>query len=91
MLTDAAIKALRTRDKPYKVTDRDGMYLVVQPSGTIVFRFDYRMHSRRETLTLGRYGAAGISLARARQRPSCAQIQMQIREIRWRLSGCECW
>ena len=68
MLTDAAIKALRTRDKPYKVTDRDGMYVVVQPSGTIVFRFDYRMHNRRETLTLGRYGAAGISLARAREK-----------------------
>ena len=44
------------------------MYLVVQPSGTIVFRLDYRMNGRRETVTLGRYGAAGISLARAREK-----------------------
>lgn len=68
MLTDAAIKALRPRDKLYKVVDRDGMYVVVQPSGVIVFRLDYRLNGRRETVTLGRYGPAGLSLARAREK-----------------------
>ena len=68
MLTDSGVKALKPKEKSYKVTDRDGMYLVVQPSGTIVFRLDYRMNGRRETVTLGRYGAAGISLARAREK-----------------------
>lgn len=69
MLTDVALKNLKPREKPYKVTDRDGMYAYVSPGGSISFRFDYRMHGRRETLTLGRYGPAGLSLARAR-RPS---------------------
>ena len=68
MLTDAAIKALRPKDKLYKIVDRDGMYVVVQPSGAIVFRLDYRLNGRRETLTLGRYGPAGLSLARAREK-----------------------
>ena len=68
MLTDAAIKALKTKDKLYKVVDRDGMYVVVQPAGAIVFRMDYRLNGRRETLTLGRYGASGLSLARAREK-----------------------
>jgi integrase len=68
MLTDAAIKALRPQGKLYKVVDRDGMYVVVQPSGAIVFRLDYRLNGRRETLTLGRYGPAGLSLARAREK-----------------------
>ena len=68
MLTDSGVKSLKPKDKSYKVTDRDGMYLVVQPSGMIVFRLDYRMNGRRETVTLGRYGAAGISLARAREK-----------------------
>ena len=36
----------------YKVADRDGMYVVVQPSGSIVFRYDYRMNGRRETCLL---------------------------------------
>jgi integrase len=68
MLTDAAIKALKPKDKLYKVVDRDGMYVVVQPSGAIVFRLDYRLNGRRETLTLGRYGLSDLSLARAREK-----------------------
>ena len=62
MLTDAALRSLKPKKKMYKASDRDGMYVTVQPSGTIVFRFDYRLNDRRETLTLGRYGAAGLSL-----------------------------
>jgi integrase len=68
MLTDTAIKALKPQQKFFKVSDRDGMYIVVQPSGAIVFRFDYRLNGRRETLTLGRYGPQGLSLARAREK-----------------------
>lgn len=68
MLTDVALKNLRPKAKPYKVTDRDGMYAHVSPSGAISFRYDYRLHGRRETVSFGRYGAAGISLARARER-----------------------
>lgn len=35
MLTDAALKNLKSKDKPYKVTDRDGMYVRVGTNGTI--------------------------------------------------------
>ena len=65
MLTDAALKYLKPKDKIYKVTDRDGMYVLVKPSGTLTFRLDYRMNGRRETVTFGKYGPAGLSLARA--------------------------
>ncbi len=68
MLTDAGIKALKPKDKLYKVVDRDGMYVVVNPSGAVAFRYDYRLNGRRETLTLGRYGASDLSLARAREK-----------------------
>ncbi|MBN9032756.1 MAG: integrase [Rhizobiales bacterium 63-7] len=73
MLTDAGIKALKPKDKLYKVADRDGMYVAVNPSGAVVFRYDYRLNGRRETLTLGRYGAGGLSLARAREQLIDAQ------------------
>jgi hypothetical protein len=53
MLTDTALKNLKPKEKPYKVADRDGMYVVVAPSGTIAFRLDYRSNGRRETVTLG--------------------------------------
>lgn len=43
------------------------MYVAVSPIGAITFRFDYRLNGRRETLTIGRYGPAGISLTMARE------------------------
>ena len=42
------------------------MYVAITPTGSISFRFDYRINGRRETLTIGRYGYGGISLAAAR-------------------------
>ena len=77
MLTDAAIKALRPRDKMYKVTDRDGMFLLVSPTGAMTFRFDYRMNGRRETVIIGRYGRTGVSLARAREKLIEAKLMIQ--------------
>ena len=53
MLTDVAIKRLKSKDKTYKVADRDGMYVAVLPSGAVCFRYDYRLNGRRETLSLG--------------------------------------
>jgi Arm domain-containing DNA-binding protein len=67
MLTDAALKHLTPKEKNYKMTDRDGMYVLVRPSGTLTFQLDYRINGRRETVTFGKYGPAGLSLARARE------------------------
>lgn len=80
MLTDPALKSLKFKDKPYKVTDRDGMYVLVAPSGNIAFRLDYRLNDRRETVTFGRYGRDGISLANAREK--CIDAKRAIREGR---------
>jgi len=68
VLTDTALRNLRPQAKAYKVTDRDGMYVKVAPSGVITFRLDYRLNGCGETLTIGRYGSSGISLARAREK-----------------------
>ncbi|MCT8629280.1 Arm DNA-binding domain-containing protein [Glaesserella parasuis] len=68
MLTDSKIKSLKAKDKAYKVADRDGLYVVVSPAGTVTFRYDYRINGRRETLTIGKYGKDGISLVEAREK-----------------------
>ncbi|MFZ5782006.1 MAG: tyrosine-type recombinase/integrase [Pseudomonadota bacterium] len=67
MLTITALKGLKPKDRDYKVSDRDSMYAVVKPSGVIIFRYDYRLNGRRETLTIGRFGADGTTLAGARE------------------------
>jgi integrase len=68
VLTDTALKNLKPREKAYKVADRDGMYVHVTTAGSITFRYDYRLNGRRETLTIGKYGPSGLSLARAREK-----------------------
>ncbi len=68
MLTDTKLKNLKAADKLYKVVDRDGMYVAVSTTGVVSFRLDYRLNGRRETLTIGKYGPAGISLAEAREK-----------------------
>ncbi len=80
MLTDTALKHLKPKAKPYKVSDRDGMYVLVSPGGTISFRVDYRLHGRRETVTLGKYSPSDLSLARAREK--CIDAKRLIAEGR---------
>lgn len=67
MLTDTKLRNLKSTDKLYKVNDRDGLYVAVTPAGSISFRYNYAIHARQETLTFGRYGVGGITLAEARE------------------------
>lgn len=65
MLTDAELRNTLGKTKVYKKTDRDGLYVLVTPTGGIAFKYDYRFNGRRETVTFGSYGPTGLSLARA--------------------------
>ena len=64
-LTDIAVRNAKPQDKPYKLTDGDGMYLLV--NGTKKYwRYDYRYLGKRKTLALGVYPT--ITLGDARER-----------------------
>jgi len=66
MLTETKLKSIKPKDKLYKIPDRDGLYASVSKTGTISFRYDYRINGRRETITFGKFGE--ISLAEARNK-----------------------
>jgi len=68
MLTDTKLRHLKPQAKMYKVADRDGLYVAVTPAGGISFRYNYSLNGRQETMTFGRYGLGGITLAEARER-----------------------
>lgn len=68
MLTDTKLRNLKPKDKLYKVNGRDGLYVAVTAAGAISFRYNYSIHGRQETITFGRYGVGGITLAEARER-----------------------
>ena len=41
-LTDSAIRAIKSRDKSYKVADEKGLYLLVSPSGGRLWKVKFR-------------------------------------------------
>jgi integrase len=67
MLTDTKLRNLKPKEKLYKVNDRDGLYVAVTAAGAISFRYNYLINGRQETITFGRYGIGGITLAEARE------------------------
>lgn len=73
MLTDTKLRNLKPTDKLYKLNDRDGLYVAITPAGTISFRYNYSISGRQETLTIGRYGTGGITLAEAREQVNQAK------------------
>jgi len=67
MLTDKALKALKPKEKPYKVTDGLGLYLLVQPSGSRLWRFKYRYGGKEKLGAIGAYPEVGLAVARGRR------------------------
>lgn len=64
-LSNLAIKNAKPSQKPYKLSDRDGLYLFVTPKGSKLWRYDYRLFGKRRTFSIGAYPL--LSLAEARE------------------------
>jgi len=66
VLNEARIRAIRPKDRPYKLFDERGLFLLVTPSGGRLRRFRYRLGGVEKLLTLGAY--PDVSLKRAREK-----------------------
>lgn len=74
MLTDTAIRKAKPKEKPYKVSDSQGLYLLVNPKGSKLWRVKYRMNGVERKLALGSYPE--ITLAEARSARDAARRQL---------------
>jgi integrase len=54
-LTDVACRNAKASDKPIKLFDGQGLYLLVQPSGSKLWRLKYRFEGKEKLLALGAY------------------------------------
>lgn len=54
-LTDKVIRNAPSKARPYKLSDGDGLYLLVNSSGTKLWRLKYRFGGRENTLSIGKY------------------------------------
>ena len=62
MITDTQCRNAKPKDKPYKLTDVNGLFLEVKPNGTKTWRYRFELlaeGSRKEgTFTIGAYGVS---------------------------------
>lgn len=63
-LTDLLVRNAKSRNAAYKLSDVNGLYLLVSKAGGKHWRFDYRFDGVRRTLTVGPYPLFTLAEAR---------------------------
>ncbi|WP_419825661.1 Arm DNA-binding domain-containing protein [Sphingomonas sp.] len=63
-LTDTAVRAVKPKDRDYKLADGGGLYLLVTSAGEKLWWLKCRMHGVERKLALGKYPDVTLSAAR---------------------------
>lgn len=63
-LTDPACKNAKPKEKPFKLADDKGLFLLVNPNGSKYFRLKYRFDGKEKMLALGVYPETSLRQAR---------------------------
>ena len=71
MLNDTLIRSAKPRERDYKLSDFDGLYLLVCSNGSKLWRFAYRFDGKQKQIALGAYPQ--VTLAEARDRREAAR------------------
>ncbi|MFC0407960.1 tyrosine-type recombinase/integrase [Roseomonas elaeocarpi] len=74
MLTDKEVRAAEKRDKPYRLSDGQGLHLQVTTAGGKLWRYRYEIAGREKMLALGKYPAMGLAAARKAREAARAHL-----------------
>ena len=74
-LTDPKVRQAKPGDKPYKLFDGGGLFLLVQPGGSKLWRLKYRFGGKEKLFAIGSYDK-GVSLKKAREERDKARDQL---------------
>jgi integrase len=77
-LTDINIKKAKPGDKRRKLVDGGGLYVLIEPTGGKLWRFDYRFEGKRKTLALGKYPDMPLQDARKRHQEAREHLAQDI-------------
>lgn len=70
-ISDAALRAAKPNDRPYKIAVGDGLYLEVKPNGSKLWRWKYRLFGKENRCSFGKY--PNLSLKEARDTMGAAR------------------
>lgn len=73
-LTETQAKNAKPRERAYKLADSEGLFLLVQPNGTRLWRMKYRFAGKEKLLSFGAYPALGIAAARDKRKAAKALL-----------------
>ncbi|ALK13998.1 tyrosine-type recombinase/integrase [Salmonella enterica] len=66
-LTDIKVRTTKPSDKPVKLTDGQGMHLLINPNGSKYWRLQYRFGGKQKVLALGVYPMVSLGEARRKR------------------------
>jgi hypothetical protein len=66
-LTDTALRNVKPTEKPFKLSDGGGLFLLVQPHGVKLWRLAYRFAGKQKPLSFGIYPTISLADARAQR------------------------
>ncbi len=66
-LTDIKVRTTKPSDKPFKLTDGQGMHLLINPNGSKYWRLQYRFDGKQKVLALGVYPIVSLGEARRKR------------------------
>ncbi len=73
-LSDIQVRNLKPREKAYKVSDFEGLFVLVKLNGSKLWQFKYRMDGKERLLSIGVY--PDVSLAQARKAKESARASI---------------
>ena len=73
-MTNVKIKGAQPKDKPYKLNDGKGLFLLVHPNGSKYWRMKYHFQGKEKLYSIGVYPT--VSLADARK--NCLEAKEQL-------------
>lgn len=75
-LTDTAIRNAKPLDKPYKLSDAQGLYLLIKPNGSKLWQLKYRFGGKEKKLAFGACWRMRVSCAK-RLAPYSARVTIR--------------
>ena len=77
-LSAIKVQSAQPKEKAYKLFDRDNLYLIVRPTGTKSWKFDFRLNGKRDTYSIGSYPNTSLKDARDQTTEARALVEKGI-------------